>query len=231
MKKHIVITDRTKKMLSAIALVVFFAVFTALAILIGPPLVRFVSNPEGFRDWVDAQGAWGPLLFIGLMALQILVAIIPGEPLEIAAGYAFGAVWGTVYCMIGALVGSVLVFLFVRKFGVKLVEVFFTVEKIRGMKFLQDTKRLNVVVFIIYLIPGTPKDLLAYLIGLTPMRLSVWVMITLIARIPSIVTSTVGGHALGMQNYTFAAVTFAVTGVLSLVGYLLYRKLSSQNND
>lgn len=80
-----------------------------------------------------------------MVALQVIFAIIPGEPLEIGAGYAFGALEGTVLCVIGGLLGSLVVFAFVRTFGVRVVELFFPIEKINNLKFLKNAKRLEVV--------------------------------------------------------------------------------------
>lgn len=219
------ISEPAKKKL-AIAGVVFFVLLSlALAWYIGRPMVRMVKDPEQFRMWVNAHGIWGRVAYVGMMALQVVVAIIPGEPFEIVAGYAFGALEGTLLCMAGAIIGSVIVFLFVRRVGRRAVEFFFPREKIESLKFLRDTKRLNVIVFFIYLIPGTPKDLLAYVVGLTPMKLSTWLLITCVARLPSVVTSTVGGDALGLQNYTFAIIVFVATALLSVAGMLLYNRL------
>ena len=152
------------------------------------------------------------------------------EPLEMGAGYAFGAWEGTILCIIGCVIGSALVFLFVRRFGVKLVEVFFPREKIRSLRFLQDSRRLNLLTFIVFFIPGTPKDLLSYFIGLTDMKLGTWLLITAVARIPSIVTSTVTGDALGLKDYQFALIAFGVTLALSLAGILVYRRLSARRH-
>ena len=207
-----------KKRIAAVASLAVFLIFTgAICWFVGKPMVEFVSEPEKFRAWVDASGAWGRLAFIGMMAFQIVVAFIPGEPLEIGAGYAFGAVEGTGLCLLGALLGSVTVFLFVKKFGMRFVALFVSEEKIRSLKFLQNEKRLNLIAYILFLIPGTPKDVMTYIVGLTPMKLSFWIFITLTARIPSVITSTIGGDALGTQNYLFA------TAVLSGLGILLYR--------
>jgi uncharacterized membrane protein YdjX (TVP38/TMEM64 family) len=179
---------------------------------------------------VDVQGGvWGRILFVLLMALQVVVALIPGEPLEIGAGYAFGAVEGTLLCMAGITLGSLVVFLFVRRFGIRLVEVFFSREKIHSLKFLQNAKRLELITFFVFFIPGTPKDLLSYFVGLTDIKLSKWILIAGLARIPSIVTSTVGGDALGMQNYVFAVVVFSVTLVLSGAGLLVYSRLQKRH--
>ena len=158
------------------------------------------------------------------MVLQVIVAFIPGEPLEIGAGYAFGAVEGSLLCLGGILLGSLIVFLAVRRFGVKLVEVFFSMDKIRSLKFLQNEKRMNTAAFFIFLLPGTPKDLLSYFVGLTPMKQSTWLLMTSVARIPSVVTSTIGGNALSSENYLTAIIVFAVTAVISIGGWLIYNR-------
>lgn len=222
---HNSFTDKQKKIITIICGVVFILFSAAVFWFAGRPMIKFVSEPEKFRAWIDGHGICGRLAFIGMMTLQVVVAIIPGEPLEIGAGYAFGMWEGTLLCLIGAVIGSAIVFLFVRRLGMKLVEVFFPAEKIRSLRILQDKKRLNMWVFIIFAIPGTPKDLLSYFIGLTEMRLSVWLLITFFARIPSVITSTIGGNALSMKNYQFAIIVFAVTFVLSAAGILIYRKI------
>ena len=202
----------------------------AVGYLVGKPMIEFVREPERFRAWVDSSGFVSRVIFVGMVVFQLIIALIPGEPLEMGAGYAFGAVEGTILCIIGCVIGSALVFLFVRRFGVKLVEVFFPREKIRSLRFLQDSRRLNLLTFIVFFIPGTPKDLLSYFIGLTDMKLGTWLFITAVARIPSIVTSTVTGDALGLKDYQFALIAFGVTLALSLAGILVYRRLSARRH-
>lgn len=219
------LTPKQRKFFGAATLFVFLFFVLLVTIFIGRPMLQFVEEPELFRNWVDGHGIWGRLLFLGMMIFQVFFAIIPGEPLEIGAGYAFGAVEGTVLCLIGTTIGGVFVFLLVRKIGVRLAEVFFPIEKIRSLWFLRTTKRRNFLTFLLFFIPGTPKDLLCYFVGLTDMKLSTWVWITSVARIPSVVTSTIGGNALGEEQYVLAVVAFAITAVVSIVGILIYQKI------
>ena len=227
-------TDRRSLLKKRAAVIVGLLALTAglagFCVLYGPELLAFVADAPRFRAWVDSSGLWGRVAFVGMVVFQLIIAIIPGEPLEMGAGYAFGAVEGTLLCILGCVIGSALVFLFVRRFGVKLVEVFFSREKIRSLRFLQDSRRLNLLTFIVFFIPGTPKDLLSYFIGLTDMKLGTWLLITGVARIPSIVTSTVTGDALGLQNYQFALIAFGATLLLSLGGILVYRRLSARRH-
>lgn len=219
------LTPKQKKWFGAVVLLVG-AIFAALVtVFIGGPMLRFVEEPELFRQWVDSHGIGGRIVFLGMVIFQVIFAIIPGEPLEIGAGYAFGVIEGTVLCMMGTTLGGMMVFQLVRKFGIRLIEVFFPVEKIRSLWFLRTAKRRNWITFLVFFIPGTPKDLLCYFVGLTDIKYGTWVFISLIARIPSIITSTVGGDALGEEQYLGAIIAFGVTAIISIGGILIYQKL------
>ena len=219
---------KKKLYLAALAAALLFA--GLVSYFVGRPMIAFVREPDRFRAWVDQAGLWGRVAFVGMVIFQLIIAVIPGEPLEMGAGYAFGAFEGTVLCLIGCIAGSALVFLLVRRYGVRLVEVFFSREKIRSARFLRDERRLKMITFIVFFVPGTPKDLLSYFIGLTDMKLGTWLLITGVARIPSIVTSTVTGDALGLKDYQFALIAFGVTLALSLLGILVYRRLSARRH-
>lgn len=226
-RKHL---SKKQQKYVGIAAIAIAVIATALIIwLAGVPLVRFASEPEKFRQWVDDNGIWSRFAYMGIVILQVVIAVLPGEPFEIAAGYAFGAVEGSLLCIAASTLGSITVFLLVRYFGVPLVEVFFSEEKLRRIKFLKTTPKRDFIFFIIFMIPGTPKDLLCYFAGLTDIRLSLWLLICSLGRLPSIVTSTVGGDALGTSNYWFAAAVFAITLVISLVGLLFYKKICNRH--
>lgn len=221
-------SEKQKKLLASLSIVIFIIFWVGIFYMIGRPLLQFVSEPEKFRAWVDSAGIWGRIVFLGMLILQVFVAIIPGEPLEIGAGYAFGALEGTLLCLIGEVLGGAAVFLFVRRFGKKALEIFFSKEKIDSLRFLQNTKKLDVLVFIVFFIPGTPKDLLCYAVGLTRMPFWTWIAISFIARIPSVITSTIGGDLLNIGNHTFALLVFVFTLVIAAGGIILYKKISKQ---
>jgi uncharacterized membrane protein YdjX (TVP38/TMEM64 family) len=221
---------RVKKCLGVLCGLLFILIYLALAWVVGRPLVNFVSEPERFREWVNSYGCRGRAAFVGMVVLQMLVAVIPGEPLELVSGYAFGFWEGTALCLAGILIGNALIFTFVRRFGVKVVEFFYPVEKIRSLKFLRDSRRLNRLVFLVFFIPGTPKDILTYFVGLTGMRFSTWMLISGVARIPSVVTSVMGGNVLSLQRYAHAAAILSATLILSVIGALIYRKISRRSS-
>ena len=204
--KKIDLTKKQQKILAASAIVVYILVMVAVGILIGVPIVRFVSEPEQFRLWVDSHGIWGPVLYVAFVFLQVVVALIPGEVFEIVGGYAFGTWMGTFWCLLGSALGSMAVFGLVRKYGVKLVQVFFSLDKLKALHFLKKSPKRIFLFLIIFMIPGTPKDLLCYYAGLTDMKWKTFLLIATLGRIPAMITSTIGGDALGLQNYVFAIV-------------------------
>lgn len=225
------LTEKQKKMLSAAAIIIFILLFAALAWFVGRPMIRFARQPEQFRSWVDGHGAWGWAAYAAMVFLQVVVAIIPGEPLEIAGGYAFGAWWGTALCLIGAVLGSAAVFALVRHWGRPLAEVVFPKEKLDKLQFLHSSPKRTALLWLIFTAPGTPKDLLCYFAGLTDMKWRTWLLIATVGRLPSIITSTVGGGALGDRNYTAAAIAFGVALATAGVGYLVYRAVCRRNGQ
>lgn len=218
-------TERDKKVVYCIAVVLFVLIMAAVTYYVGIPMVRFAEEPELFRDWVDSFGVWGRLVFLGLVVFQVIVAFVPGEPVELAAGYIFGFLEGSLLTMVGFLLGSWIIFSLVRRFGVRLVEVFFPKEKIQEISFLKNPKKTKILAFILMTIPGTPKDFLSYFAGLTQLRLREWLAIVAVSRIPSLITSTISGAAAGEENYVLSAVMLCVTLAVSGIGLIYYRKV------
>ena len=232
MKTKKELSQKQQKAVSIASFCTLLLMLVLLCAVIGRPMVRFASDPDKFRDWVEGHGVWGMLAYMGMVAVQVLAALIPGEPLEIAGGYAFGAWAGTALCLLGAVLGSVTVFALVRRWGRGLVEVFFPADKLEKLQFLLHTSTKRTALFwLIFTVPGTPKDLLCYFAGLTDLPWGTWLLIATVGRLPSIVTSTVGGSALGEQNYRAAVIAFALALAVAGVGYVIYRAVCRRHGQ
>ena len=218
-----------KKLLAGFALAVYIGLTILVCIHVGGPMLRFASEPEKFRLWVEERGVWGKLAYGGMVLLQVIVAIIPGEPLEIVGGYAFGALEGTLLCIAGAFLGSVAVFALVRRFGMRMVEIFFTRESTRVLKFLKKSPRRRLLLMMLFIVPGTPKDLLCYYAGLTDLPWKHWLILCSVGRLPSIVTSTIGGDFLCTREFWYALIIFGAAAVIALQGVVVYRKICDRN--
>lgn len=219
-------TQKTQRLLWLLGVGIFLLFCFITGWYIGIPIAQTAKEPEMFRLWVDSHGILGRLIFVAMVVIQVLVAFIPGEPVELLAGYAFGVLEGSLLTMTGFLIGSLLIFLLVRRFGVRLVEVFFSREKISELGFLKNPKKAQVLAFILMSIPGTPKDFLSYFAGLTPLTLKQWLRIVVIARLPSLLTSTITGAAAGEENYLLSGSMLALTLFMSFLGILYYQRLT-----
>ena len=220
---------RRRKQLAGISI----AVVTTLVVLVTLFVWNWLSSfsQEDFRDYIRSFGALGWLVLLCLQILQVFIALIPGEIVESAAGFAFGPVVGTLVCYIGIVIASILIFWLTRRYGVRLVEVFVARERINELRFLNTAKKRNALLFFLYFIPGTPKDLLTYFAGLTDIRFREFLVISLIARIPSILSSTFGGHMLGNENYWGAVLLYSVTGMISVAGLIVYNTLAKKRKN
>lgn len=224
-------TDKHRKLLYGLSLVIFVLFCVFVTWYVGIPMVRFAENPEQFRTWVDSFGGWSRVVFLGMVVLQVLVAFIPGEAIELAAGYAFGIWEGTFLSMLGIVIGSWIIFALVRKFGIKIVEVFFDRKKISEVRFLNTSQKTKVLSFLLMLIPGTPKDFLSYFAGLTKLSLKQWLLIVVVARMPSVLTSTVTGAAAGQKQYALVIFMLIMTTLISIAGIIYYRRLCKDQNE
>ena len=220
-------SDKKRRIVAAIAIVFFIAIIGVITAFAAKKIESVSSDPEFFRDWIASFGFLGKFVFIGLAAVQVILAVIPGGPVQIAAGYAFGIIEGSVLCTIGIQLGSAIAFLLARYLGTKVIYLFFPQEKVESIKFLQRSKRLDLIVFICFLIPGAPKDLLTYFCGITHITFIKFIFLTSLARVPSIIFSVLSGNALVERNYVIAIVIISVLVILSGIGVIVYKNLLS----
>lgn len=211
------------------AFVVLILMMVLMAV-VGRPLLAVSRDPEALEAYLESQGIWGVWIYMGMVILQIFSAIVPGGPFEIAGGYLYGAFKGALICDAAMTLGSVLVFLISRKAGRKFVLLFFTEEQIDSVRFLHASEKKELLLFLFFLIPGTPKDLISYAVGLTDLSLKKWILITAVGRFPAIYLSALSGTALGNQDYGIFILVLVIIGALSAAGYLVYRRKNGKED-
>jgi uncharacterized membrane protein YdjX (TVP38/TMEM64 family) len=217
-------TKHYSKGVAATVISIASAVICILAVIGAIILKDYFSaeNIEKIKEFVGEHWIVGTLIFMGVCAIQVIIALIPGEAVEIAAGVIFGAWGGALVCLVGIMTGSVIAILLVRKFGRRFVESLYPREKIDSLPILNDPKKRNAFIALLFFIPGTPKDLFTYIVGLTEMSIPMYILLTTVARIPSIIMSTIGGDAFGEGQFFKGLVIFGATALISGAGYLVY---------
>lgn len=215
---------------TAATLLSVISVITCLLSILGFLFLRYeFRDTNVLREWAQEYPVLGSLLMILIAGVQVVIALIPGEIVEIAAGYVFGAWYGAVLCLIGMLLGSVCAILLARRFGRRLVESLYPKEKLDALPILHDPKKRNPLVALLFLIPGTPKDLLTYVVGLTEMSIPLYILLTTACRFPSLLISTMSGAALGDDRLLRAVYLLIATGVVSVIGYGIYGWINKRN--
>ncbi len=206
--------------LVAVALIVLLIIFW--------PQISYMVSAEGMeriRRTIHKAGIWGVFIFLGIQILQIIVAVIPGEPIEVLAGVLYGTWGGLALCLLGILLGTALVFFVVKWLGRSFVEKVAKGEALSRFGFLHNAQRLESLVFILFLIPGTPKDVLTYVVPLTAIRPLRFFLIATFSRLPSVISSTWAGATLQSGKWWMTILIFAGTAGIGLLGIWLNNRL------
>lgn len=193
-----------------------------------PALLAWLADARAVRAFVADHAIASRLAMLGINIVQVLLAFLPGEPVELASGYAFGFWEGTALCLVASGLATSVIYWATRRWGWKLVGLFFDRSLFDRFSWLKSAKRLELIMLVVFLIPGTPKDFLTYFAGLTNMRFLPVVLIATFGRIPSIVTSTITASAVGAGNWTLVACTLVASALLLAAGGLIYRCLRSR---
>ncbi len=218
------------KMLKLIALILIIAIL-AIATIYMMPIIKQINTPEGqaeFKEKITNSGITGMLILFGLELAQVVLAILPGEPVELLAGICFGPIWGTIFLMISVFIVTAMIYFFVKKYGRDFIYEFFPKEKVNKLensKLFKDEKKIELVMIILFLIPGTPKDLLVYIGGLLPIKTSRFLAISTLLRFPSIISSTIAGANIIEGQWKAGILAYIITFAITFIVIFIINKL------
>ena len=176
-------------------------------------------------DYLRQNSRTAFLLIIGLQIIQVVVCILPGQPIQFAASYMFGIGIGFILSVIGAVIGTTISFFLAKALGSEAMHFIFGEEKVREYQRRLNSGRGLMMTFLIYLIPGVPKDLVSYAAGISEMRFRPFVLTATVGRSPAMLGSLMVGHFFGKQNYTAMIIITAVIVLLLLVCFIERNKL------
>ena len=208
-------------------LIAFFLIMVLVCVLVWP-YVHELFEPGGVDRVIDEVRDAGPvgfLILLGVQFLQIVVAFIPGEVVQIAAGMLYGPWVGALIVLLGCVISSAFIFAIVHKLGAPFVQSMVPTNYLEKFRAFEKTGKLNVVVFILFLIPGLPKDVFTYLVPLTDMNMRTFLMLANVGRIPGILVSTYAADGLIEGRFMESAIIFGVAAVIALLGIVFRERI------
>lgn len=225
---------KNKKKLSAKDLIFIITLPLLLLLIIGVVIIfhrqifDFFLSTKSIRRWIETWGIWAPISFIGLQVVQVVIFIIPGEFTQIAGGLIFGTIGGFLYSSLGIAIGSVFNFYLARLLGKGFVHILFKKESCDRFESIISTGKAKQVFFLLFLIPGIPKDIVCYIAGLSKIKFIEFFLISTVGRAPALIVSVIIGDAIAEQEWILAMIICAVALIIFGVGFLFREQIHNQ---
>ncbi len=210
---------------SAVIFPLFITAVIVAVILFREEIWQVFFSSETIRDTVASWGVAAPLSFIALQFIQVVIFVIPGEVPQIAGGYLFGMLLGATYSVIGIVLGSAFNFLLARIFGIRFVRALFSREQLGKFETISTSSRAQIAFFLLFVIPGIPKDILCYVAGLSPMRFPAFLFVSMVGRLPGIIGSAGIGGAAAASRWVVAGIILGVASLLFVLGLVFRERL------
>jgi uncharacterized membrane protein YdjX (TVP38/TMEM64 family) len=212
-----------KKALSILGFPLLIASILVAVFVFKDNLLYVLENQEAFRAWILEQGSTAVLVFIGAQIVQVVAFVLPGEITQLAGGYLFGIWAGTLWSVLGIALGSAVNYLLGRVLGRPFLVSVFKREWVEKIESMTSKGKAEAGMFLLFALPGFPKDLLTYLAGMTKMNFWTFLAISMVGRFPALFISSMIGHSTQQTDYAFAIGALLVAGLIFALG-LFYRE-------
>lgn len=222
----------TKKIILKISIILISIIAIGIVCYAFFPLMKELVTTEGrleFKNKISEMGFSGFMLLYLLEAVQMLLVVIPGEPIEILYGMCYGSILGAIYITITVFINTIIVYYIVKKVGRKILVFYFSEEKVKKVeesRLLNDPKKVEYLMTILFFLPGTPKDLLLYIGALLPINKWKFILISTFVRFPSVITSTIAGDGITSDNFYLTIGIYVVTAIVLLIGFLVSKLIA-----
>lgn len=208
-------------------LIAFFVLMAVVCVAIAP-LILELTEPGGVERVVQDvrnAGPGGVLILLGMQFLQVVVAFIPGEVVQVAAGMMYGPWGGAVVVLAGCIISSAFIFFIVHKLGAPFVRAMIPEKWMGKLEDFEETDKLDVMVFVLFLIPGLPKDVFTYLVPLTDMSMRNFLVLSTVGRIPGILMSTLAADGLMEGDIMRSVLLFLVAAGIAALAIVFHEKI------
>lgn len=214
-------------------LLVLVAIMVTVVILLWPRL-REIAEPDGMQrliDQIKGSGPWGLLVLYGIQIIQVMLGFVPSEIIAIVSGMIYGPWLGTLIVIAGCATGTTIVFLIVRKLGAPFVRSMVPKRYMEKINRYEQSDNFYFLVFILFLIPGIPKDVVTYIVPLSSIRLGPFVGVATLGRLPEMFAVAYAASDIAAGQYMRAIVIFAITAVAAIIGLVIYKKTVDKKRD
>lgn len=222
MKKHL--SEKTVAIIKVVAFVFVFGTLLGLFIAYFDFFYSLLklSNRQTLRSEMVAMGWWGYGLAFLIQFAQVVISFLPGEVVELFLGMAYGPFVGLLIALIGVVAGTTVAYYLAKWIGLPFVRLFIKKNYFAKYAFLNDEKKVALGVFIVYLIVGLPVDTATYLAPGLKIKFWKFLLLSTVARIPKIISSTIVGHYLVEDNLWVSIIVFFGTAFLSVIAALIF---------
>lgn len=209
-------------------------------IIVGLPVILFFTcrdtlfNKEwlaNLPEFIMQYKCYAAAVLTGIQIMQVIICIIPGQPIQLAASYLFGVLKGYLISIGGAFIGAFIAFYIARALGKDSLEAIFGEEKVNDYHRKLNSGKGLTAVLLIYLIPGVPKDLVAYVAGISDMRLRPFLIVSTIGRSPGMLGSLLTGYFISSRNYAAIGVLAVLTAVILIICFVKRKQLVAMLDD
>ena len=205
-----------------------FVVLIGVVIVLAWPYIADVFTEGGIERLVKRvqdAGPAGVLVLLGMQFLQIVVAFIPGEVVQLAAGLMYGPWLGALIILVGCVISSSIIYLMVHALGAPFVQGMVSTEHLDKFRQFESSGKLDIIVFILFLIPGMPKDVFTYIVPLTDMPYKKFITLTTIGRIPGVIGSTYAASGIASGEVVGPVIVLALLAIIAVVAIVFREKI------
>ena len=210
--------------------ILYLIAITLVSILLSIIIIRLVKDPQVYVETLNNKHLSIVISYIILSITQTIIPIVPGEPVELLGGYLFGKINGTIICLICESLASIIVVLFARKYGKKFLSYLIEDKKLNTIEKLKSKKAFNLF-SLLFLIPGTPKDILCYFSGIAEYDIVPLLIVVTVGRIPSIISSTISAGLFQERKYLISILIYVITVFICFVDILIYKKMTKNKKS
>lgn len=217
--------ERRKNLILIVISAALLAALIFVTVKYTPYILSKIKSLDEFRNYLLSFKWASVFIYMLFQALQVAIAVIPGEPVQLAGGYVFGTFLGGVYTTVGMMAGSLIAFYLARIIGMPVIRIFVPKKQLEKFEFLINSNKGETAMFLIFLIPGIPKDVMLYIAGISPVKPLKFFMLYMIARLPGNFGMAYIGANMQSKNYTGAIIMSVIAALAFLAGVIFKDKI------